>query len=244
MQQYFNNVKQHWKTVTVHQFSASRRRQRYVIQVSKKISHNHIWSVISGIMVDQADSWLTASSLTTGCSETSVDDCHRFQQLVRERAVKNIPSPFLYLIYRQKTTGYTWWASFFQCEKLNGLSEAADTSNWHQRTTLPHLAPKKLQLNTPERLQSAASKNVRFAPEWCTICCYKYIRFNNIATSNWKKISRNFAKLMKSWILQQQAQEAFPFFFCVSFRALIKLPEQPIRVMSLTDELSLILHAE
>lgn len=44
--------------------------------------------------------------------------------------------------------------------------------------------------------------------------------------------------LGKSWIPQQQTQRAFPFFIHVSSCALIRLTEQPIRVISLGNGLS------
>lgn len=69
------------------------------------------------------------------------------------------------------------------CLKL--LTHQTDTKQLHS----PRTRPKKLQVNTPERLQSAANELVRYAPEWYKTCCYKYIRFNNIATSNCEKIS-------------------------------------------------------
>ena len=43
-----------------------------------------------------------------------------------------------------------------------------------------------------------------------------------------RKVGGNHSRRMKSWKLQQQAQEAFLFFFRFSSRTLICLAEQPI----------------
>lgn len=61
-------------------------------------------------------------------------------------------------------------------------------------------------------------------------------------TKRQRRKRRNRGKYVKSWTLQ--AQGALRSFSCFSFRVLICLHEEPIRVISLTDKLPLILHAE
>lgn len=129
--------------------------------------------------------------------------------------------------------------------------------------TSPVARHKKPHLNTPQRLPATPNKLLRPAPVWkenTSLLIYKPLLWlgsifltplslkEPLLSENMldkklqmatkkrqrRKMRRNRAKWVKAWILQGQALSS----------ALIRLPEQPITVISLIDEPPSILHAE